>query len=130
MTGFSTNKLKIETADGLNVNLFEGFSFTRKDGVKVDFPAGEKSQSDGASTPRPLWIDLPPFGPYWMAAVGHDGLYRGWATVAGLLCPKEFADETFLEMMECLGVPDVDRIRLYEGVHLLGWHSFNEDRKE
>ena len=124
---FSTDSLTVRTSDGRRVVIIEGYTVTRKDGTVVEFPTG--MTSDGASTPRALWLDLPPFGIYWMAAVSHDGMYRGVGTVNGQPVTKEFADDTFNEIMEFLGVPEIDRIRLYEGVHLFGGSSFEEDRE-
>ena len=118
---FSVDKLTVKTSDGRNVTLVTEFTYTRKDGCIITIPAG--STSDGASTPPALWPTLPPFGAYWMAAFLHDYLYR----CSGV--DKAFCDETFLEAMECLGVEDPDRTVLYEGVHLLGWAAFREDRE-
>jgi len=119
---FSTDKLKVETADGRNMTLLEAFTFTRKDGCVITVPAG--STSDGASTPAAMWPTLPPFGTYWKAAVLHDYLYRD----SGV--PKNFCDETFQQAMEALGVSEFEEQTLYQGVHLLGGESFEEDRKE
>jgi hypothetical protein len=121
MTGFSTDKLKVETFDGLNFTLLESFTFTRPNGEVVTINAG--AQSDGASTPTAMRLTLPPFGVYWPAAFGHDDLYRRSNR------SKSECDTIFEEMMECLKVPAVDRIRLYQGVEHLGEISFEEDRK-
>ena len=95
-----------------------------------------EADSDGASTPRPMWNVLPPFGPYWKAAYGHDCLYRGKAVIiingerTDIKPTKDFCDETFLEMMECSDVDLEARTTIYEGVHLLGWKAFREDREQ
>jgi len=118
---FSGLPLRVETSDGRNVTLLAPFSFTRPNGEVVTFAAG--GGSDGASAPPPMWPELPPFGVYYPAAVGHDQLYR-YSTR-----PKAECDTIFLEMMECLQVPEDKKIQLYEGVHLFGWSSFEDDRK-
>ena len=120
--GFSTERIKVETSDGRVFSLLEAFSYTRKDGQVVEVPVG--SESNGASTPRLLWRVFPPFGRYWKAAFLHDHLYeRGEYE-------KTFCDETFMESMEWLGVPETVARTLYEGVHLLGWPAWKECRDE
>ena len=125
--------LTVHTEDGHNCQLRELFRYVRKDGIVLEFPVS--MWSDGASTPQPMWNVLPPFGRYWLAAFGHDGLYRGTAIIiingvrSDLMASKPFCDESFMEMMEFLQVVPSEHDPLYEGVHLLGWHAFNEDRK-
>ena len=121
MSGFSTKTLKVATADGRNCTLLEPFSYTTKAGEVITVPAG--TTSDGASTPRPMWESLPPFGTYWPAAFLHDYLYRDSKREKG------FCDSTFLEAMESLGVGEFEAHTIYEGVHLFGWSSFKEDRE-
>ena len=120
--GFSDSELLVSTADGLHFTLKRAFTYRRKDGELITVPL--ETTSDGASTPRFLWRVFPPFGKYWKGAFLHDYLYRDSKR------PKEFCDETFLEAMEFLNVEDVEAHTMYEGVHLLGWHSFQEDREE
>ena len=112
----------VVTEDGKNFTLLEPVYFTRPSGEIINIPAG--SQSDGASVPRPMWVTLPPFGTYWRAAFIHDYLYRCTER------SKKDCDAVFKEAMEELGVSELDRVALYEGVHLLGWHAFNEDREK
>lgn len=119
---FSTDKLKVETADGQNVTLLEPFTYTRRDGCIITVPPG--TTSDGASTPPAMWAALPPFGHYWKAAILHDYLYRD----SGL--DKDYCDETFLEAMESLNVSEVEQQTLYQGVHLFGQEAFDEDREQ
>lgn len=118
---FSTDTLKVETADGLNMVLLESFTYTRSDGKTITVPVG--TTSDGASTPNIIWPTFPPFGLYWKAAFLHDYLYRDTGE------EKEFCDDTFLEAMESLGVSGIVAHTMYEGVSLLGWHAFSEDRE-
>ena len=118
---FSTNKLRVETSDGLNMVLLEPFTYTTKSGEVIIVPAG--TTSDGASTPRLIWREIPPFGTYWMAAYLHDYLYRDSDK------PKDFCDNVLLEAMECLGVNQIEADTIFQGVHLFGWAAFEGDRK-
>lgn len=118
---FSTGTLKVETSDGRNFTLLEGFSWVSQDGTRIDVPAG--ATSDGASTPQALWsIGFAPFGSYWMAAFLHDFLYRfsGYA--------KSSCDSFLLEAMHDLNVPGIISRTIYEGVTLGGSNSFATDR--
>ncbi len=96
-------------------------------------PAG--ATSDGASTPPELWLKFPPFGLYWPPAFFHDCGYRGTLNVwnGGIWVPvlltKDQCDRLFDGLMFASGVPDADRKVLYEGVHLLGWRAFRDDRQ-
>ena len=118
--GFNVPYLTVGSNDGRNFLLVVGFKYTRKDGTVIEAKPGWGS--DGASAPRPMWLTLPPFGAYWMAAFLHDICYRY------LKYSKEFCDDTFNEAMKLLGVSDIQQFRLYEGVRLFGWSSFEEDR--
>lgn len=118
--GFSTEKLKVETADGRVFSLLESFTYTRKDGVVITVPAG--SESNGASTPRLLWRILPPFGTYWKAAYLHDRLYESGDY------DKDFCDETFLEAMESCGTAGAVATPIYQGVHVFGWPAWSDCR--
>lgn len=121
MIGFSEESLFVSTPDGLNFTLCMAFTFTRKNGEAITVPIGTKS--DGASTPRLIWREIPPFGIYWRAAFLHDYLYRDTER------PKAECDDIFLEAMESLGTPAIESRTIYEGVHLFGWASFDGDRK-
>ena len=141
--GFNADEVVTRSRDGHNVVVvgifvnnevkLEPLTFTRRDGVIIEYPLG-MVKSDGASTPPPLWPLLPPFGVYWMAAIGHDGLYQGTAVIiingirSEMMASKPFCDDTFKEMMEFLGTDEDTAFKMYQGVHLMGWHSFNEDR--
>lgn len=119
--GFSTLSIKVETSDGRNVIVLEPFDFVDSKGNKYTVPAG--TTSDGASTPRLLWRELPPFGVYWLAAVFHDWLFRDTKF------PEHQCNALLLEAMVSLNVPLLERQAIFEGVSLGGWASFAEDRK-
>lgn len=121
MQGFSVGKFKVETSDGRNFTLLEAFTYTRANGDVITVPAG--TTSDGASTPRLLWREIPPFGTYWPAAFLHDYLYRDTEH------DKAYCDATLLEAMQFLGVSEFEAKTIYDGVHLFGWSSFEGDRK-
>jgi hypothetical protein len=122
MQGFSTIKLKVETSDGHNFTLIEDYTYERKDGCVITVPAG--TASDGASVPRFLWREIPPFGSYFKSAFLHDFLYRETGVM------KDYADETLLEAMLYDGVPEVEARLIYEAVEHFGGGSFTGDRKE
>jgi len=113
--------IAVRTKDGRNFTALESFGFLSKSGELVTVPAG--ATSDGASTPRILWREIPPFGLYWLAAFLHDWLYRCSQK------PKEECDNLLKEAMESLGVSEFETVTIYEGVHWGGQDSFNEDRK-
>lgn len=121
MSGFSTSSLAVRTSDGWHVTTLEPFTFTDSKGNVYTIPAG--TTSDGASTPRLLWRELPPFGTYWLAAVFHDWLFR-YSTF-----PEAQCNALLLEAMISLSVPLIERSAIFEGVHIGGWKSFAEDRK-
>lgn len=118
--GFSTLEIDVRTSDGRNFTLLSPFSYTARDGTVYTVPAG--TTSDGASTPRLLWREIPPFGQYWLAAFLHDWLYR-CSTFPKVLC-----DALLLEAMTVLQVSPLEAHAIFEGVHLGGWSSFDADR--
>ena len=108
------------TSDGRNFTLLSPEVFTSGVGEVITIPAG--STSDGASTPKELWIEIPPFGQYWKAAFLHDYLYRFTQK------PKAECDSLLFEAMRSLGVPLLLAGTIYEGVHAGGQSSFDADR--
>lgn len=129
----SNNSPLVRTNDGRNFVLQEPVIVQRDDGARFRVPVG--ASSDGASTPCELWPTLPPFGKYWLAAVVHDAAYRGtlerqtvkdeWLPA---MLPKLECDGLFLDCMIALGVNELERETLYEGVSRFGWKAFNADR--
>jgi hypothetical protein len=113
--------LDVRTRDGRNVALLESLEYLTDGGERIVVPAG--FESDGASTPQTIWNLFPPFGPYWLAAILHDWLYRRTQR------PKAECDSLLKEAMRSLGVDLVTRDTIYEGVHLCGQSSFDEDRR-
>ncbi len=120
--GFDKNAINVRTGDGHNITLLEDLTYTAASGEVFTVPIG--STSDGASVPRELWNIFPPFGPYWLAAVFHDWLYR-FSSVA-----KDRCDSLLLEAMLSLGVPQIDARTIYDAVKLFGAGSFNADRRQ
>lgn len=106
VTGF-----QVYTEDGRNFVLLKDYVYERRDGCIIPLPTG--SESDGASTPPFLWPTLPPFGLYFKAAYLHDICYRTGK-------PKDFADETLLDAMDFLNVPEIEAKVIYEGVRIGG----------
>lgn len=131
--------LVVRGSDGRHFELVNSFDYVARDGRRFRAPIGAKS--DGASTPPELWSLLgeqwlAPFGTYWPAVFIHDGAYQDWLQLVdphGNVSPakltKDQADELCREIMEILGVSLAQRAAIYEGVHLLGWRAFREDRK-
>lgn len=120
--GFNKTCIAVKTSDGKNFSLFESFSFTDQFGNTYEVPVG--FETDGPSIPRALWIDLPPFGNYWLPAVLHDFLYRKTKL------DKAMCDNVFYNAMIANGVPRIRAGEIYNGVHLGGWSSFNSDRSQ
>jgi hypothetical protein len=130
----SNNSPLVRTGDGRNFELQEAVIVQRDDGARFRVPVG--AFTDGASTPCELWPTLPPFGPWWLAALVHDSAYRGslqrqlqdggWAPA---MLSKDESDFLFMDCMIALGVEEVPRGTLYDGVRLLGWRAFRENRK-
>lgn len=121
---FNTTNFKVETSDGRNFRLLESVMYcTEVNGVleRIDIPVG--TETDGASIPRIIWNVLPPFGIYWRATVLHDYLYR-YTKRSRLEC-----DNILLEAMINLGVDEVTRNVIYDGVRVGGEPAFNKDRE-
>jgi hypothetical protein len=124
MQGFRDSKgntvtgFVVYTEDGHNVSLYDDYLYERRDGCIIPLPKG--TTSDGLSYPRGTWNITPPFGPGWMAGVTHDEGYR-----SGL--PKDFMDETLLEILDFLGVDKWNARITYEGVEHLGKVCYAED---
>lgn len=110
----------VYTEDGHNVVLLDDYVYERKDGCIIPIPKG--ATSDGLSYPQCTWNITPPFGLGWMGGVTHDQGYRNGF-------PKDFMDETLLEVMEFLGVPEWEARITYEGVEHGGQGSYDEDLK-
>ena len=132
--GFKKRTLANETADGRQIALLEDLIYVTKKGVILKMPNG--SPSDGASTPRAIWQLIPPFGPYWLGTVLHDGAYRNilWQLNADgtwtlITLTRDESDDLLLEAMESLGVDLLLREAIYEGVHLGGGVAFDDDRR-
>ena len=61
--------------DQRHVVAAEPVELARDDGRRFRIPIGAKS--DLASTPRFMWMTLPPFGTYARSARVHDAAYQG-----------------------------------------------------
>jgi hypothetical protein len=128
----SRNDVLVRSRDGQRFTLEEPLELVTETGTHYQVPPG--SQTDGASTPRAMWTLLPPFGPYWLAALVHDAAYR--ATLerldSGVWMPafltKDQCDSLLLDCMCALGVDESIREEIYNGVKFGGWKAFSEDR--
>jgi Protein of unknown function (DUF1353) len=134
--GFTPEAFPLTTKDGRNIVMYEKVVYCSRSGEQITLSVG--AESDGASTPKELWMIAPPFGWYWRAGVLHDFLYRYTQR------PKAECDALLLEAMDVLLSEEsgkgfwneVKRIEreaearsFYEAVTLGGGCSFDEDRK-
>jgi len=128
MIGFSSNVFEVATEDGRNFTLLQSVSYTAVDGTVYTIPIG--ATSDGASTPPELWPFIPPFGGYWKAAFLHDAAYRNTLLKNGAPAnlTKETCDGLLKEAMQSLGVDEIMVDKIYWGVAIGGWSSFEKDR--
>ena len=85
----------------------------------VSVPSG--FVTDFASIPRALWTALPRDGDYVWAAVVHDYLYWYQTTT------KDVADDVLKAAMVDFKIPFAQRTAIYEGVHLGGTSSWNNN---
>ena len=76
--------------------------------------------TDLATVPRLLWSLCPPHGRYAKAAIIHDYLYDR------AIGSKAYADRTFLEAMEVLGVSRFARTVMYWTVRLFGKGKYRQ----
>lgn len=147
--GFIVNPdgLALRSRDIRHFILLEDLPFVCPDGSKILCLRGTKvdrlfrrptgPETDGASTPPPMWgTGLPPFGWYAYGVIGHDCGYQGKTLP---ILNKDESDqflrwgmESLWPLAQELGVPRVvyeaQRFAIYEGVHLFGEHAFLEDR--
>ena len=84
----------------------------------ISVPAG--TVTDLATVPRLLWAIFPPHGRYAKAAIVHDYLYEQ------AIGSKPYADRTFLEAMEVLGVSRLTRMVMYWTVRLFGRGNYRQ----
>jgi hypothetical protein len=106
------------TEDGQNVTVIGQYYYERKDGCRIPIVDGDTS--DGLSYPKVFWNIAPPTGEGWPGGLTHDRGYRHGF-------PKDFMDETLLEILEFLNVPEWRAKITYEGVALGGEGSYEED---
>jgi len=128
MSGFINDGLYVFTRNGRDVTLMETLEFERSwenGGHIIIMPIGSKS--DGASIPEVLWsTGLAPFGPWWLACVLHDGLYRRVTQPA--FDDRATCDAILLEAMQALGVEEAVANIIYDGVRLGGETAWQKDR--
>jgi hypothetical protein len=129
----SRNDVLVRSRDGRNFVVQEDIDLVTDTGTHYRVPIG--AESDGASTPPELWAEIPPFGAYWLAALVHDSAYRNtllrqmengfWVPA---MLNKDDSDTLLLDCMAALGVEQVRKEAIYEGVHFFGWKAFRDDR--
>ncbi len=95
---------------------------TAAHGVDGHVPRG--FTTDFASTPRPLWWLLPPYGRYGAAAINHDRDYHlGIGT-------RRAADHRFLDAMARQRVLLGVRYAMWAAVRLFGWLAWKSNEIE
>lgn len=86
------------------------------DHAQVDVPAGETT--DLASTPRWLWVFLPPEGDWTDASVVHDTAYTQQKL------PRLRCDQILREAMIDRGTDKFTAAIIYAGVRIGGWAAW------
>ena len=118
--------------DGRNGRLRTPASFIRPHSVGGQtITLLEDSTNDGASAPLILeLLGLTHDGLVYPGAVWHDGTYRGWVLVNGVLTllPKFTCDLILLEACLANGMDETKARFYYNGVDQLGQHAFDENR--
>ena len=136
MSSFTSPLVISPLPDGRKWRLFCQFGYDvgkKGSGDRITVPAG--FVTDFASSPRPIWFIIPPWGKYGKAAIIHDYLYQflKWMLEQpqykplfdhfdyARTNPRKFADDIFREAMEVLGVEMWRIFLMYWGVRLFGW---------
>ena len=128
MTRFLT-PLQVEVLDdGRHYRVIVPFEFASEVVQRIiRIPVG--FITDFASTPRLLWVFLPPTGRWSKAAVVHDMLYQH----PECLTPRVTwmaANRTLLEGCEALSVNWLTRWAIFGGVCLGGWIVWRHYRRQ
>lgn len=109
------SELKYKQLDERNIELLEPLKY-QVGRLIITIPAG--FISDGASTPKVLWVFFPPWDKrYAVASIIHDYLYSE-LNITGL--NKELSDEIFIKIMEENGVGIIKRRLMYRAVSMFG----------
>lgn len=116
-TGFSPGaRVVVEQHGDENWIVWEGFSYTAKERT---FHVQPGSCTDFASVPRMFVWYLPRYGPYTLAAVLHDHLWRTEVSrTDGRAIPYADADGIFRRAMRELDVPFLHRWLMWAAVRL------------
>lgn len=125
MSSFTT-PLIVKVLDKHKFELFKSFTFRLgKDAITV--PRG--FVTDFASVPKAFWSIIPPYGKHTKAAVLHDYLYQYHGFVSGgqiISYTRKESDQIFLRAMETLGVNQIKRWVMYQGVRIFGSHTWKK----
>lgn len=114
--------------------LLANLDYIARNGTYLRCPPG--TITNGASTPRIMWSEIPPFGLYYLGTILHDAAYGnqlqirqndGTFTLANLA--KGQCDQLLLEAMETLGVNQEERAAIFEGVNVFGQQYYDDARK-
>lgn len=128
---FLQSTLRVSSGDGHNFVLLEPLDYSAVNGTRYRAITG--TSTDGLSTPRSVWNVIPPFGRGWFAGIIHDAAYRG--SLVQIIDGKEVTvalskgdrDTLLNEALQSQGVPDGERLTIYEAVRYGGEHAFESD---
>lgn len=132
--GFIDHVALVTTCDGLNMTHMRPIHFWLN-GKHYRIRTG--ATSDGLSSPRILWIFLPPFNrKYWLPANAHDGGYRGFLEVfehgewRKVTHTEYWDDRMILKLLISQGTHKAMAYTIYWALRLFGWKAFREDREK
>lgn len=110
---------------GVKWQLVEAFRFYYlKGNIRIDIIIPENFITDFASTPTWAYPFFPPVGIYNKAAIMHDYLYDKNCSYQYIT--RRQADLFFLQAMQVLGTPKLQRILMYVAVRLAGSSRFRK----
>lgn len=121
------------SGDGRNLDALSPLYFDDVNGDHYRTMVG--AESDGASSPSPVWDIIPPDGgPWYLPARLHDAGYRCQlekmkldGTWQRIFLPKPENDSLLLRAMVTTGVDEFRRIAIYKAVSKFGNSAFEED---
>lgn len=110
----------IVTPDSDNEERWKLHSPYNYQGRKHTVTVPQGFSTDFASVPRLLWMLLPPYGRYTVAAVVHDWLYYAQSM------KRKEADRIFLSIMIEDRVRVIRAVLMYLAVRAFGWHAWRK----
>ena len=124
--------LRCPTGDGWHMQVLTRVQYRAADGTLYETLPG--TETDGLSTPPPIWPLIPPMGKLYRGGLIHDAGYKrtllivrddGTRSVANLT--KLQCDALLREMVLVLGASEEEANTIYAGVHYGGWSPWVDD---